>query len=73
VNLGRLARLEGESAFTRERMAELGLIDRDGGPVKILARGEIGRAVQIEADAVSAAARAAIESAGGSVRKPEKS
>ncbi|HEY7470933.1 MAG TPA: 50S ribosomal protein L15 [Gemmatimonadota bacterium] len=73
VNLGRLARLEGESAFTRERMAELGLIDLDGGPVKVLARGEIGRAVRIEADAVSAAARAAIESAGGSVRTPEKS
>jgi large subunit ribosomal protein L15 len=73
VNLERLAGLEGESAFTRDRMAELGLIDLDGGPVKVLARGEIGRAVRIEADAVSAAARAAIESAGGSVRTPEKS
>jgi large subunit ribosomal protein L15 len=73
VNLGRLGSLEDESEVTRERMAELGLIDLDGGPVKVLAGGEIGRAVKVEADAFSAAARAAIESAGGTATTPEKS
>ena len=73
VNLDQLAGHAGESAFTRERMAELGLIDLDGGPVKVLARGEIGRALEVEADAFSAGARSAIESAGGSARTPEKS
>jgi len=73
VNLGRLGSLEDESEFTRERMAELGLIDLGGGPVKVLAGGKIGRAVKVEADAFSAAARAAIESAGGTATTPEKS
>ena len=65
VNLGQLGGIEAESEFTRQRMAELGLIDAGGGPVKVLARGEIGRAVKVEADAFSASARAAIEAAGG--------
>jgi large subunit ribosomal protein L15 len=73
VNLEQLESQTGETEFTRERMADLGMIDRDGGPVKVLARGEIGRAVTVQADAFSAAARAAIESAGGSAATPEKS
>jgi large subunit ribosomal protein L15 len=68
VNLSQLAGFESVSEFTREKMAELGLIDAAGGPVKVLARGEIGRAVKVEADAFSASARAAIEAAGGSTR-----
>lgn len=73
VNLEQLERQAGETEFTRERMAQLGMIDLDGGPVKVLARGEIGRAVTVQADAFSAAARAAIESAGGTAATPEKS
>jgi large subunit ribosomal protein L15 len=73
VNLGQLQSLQDETEFTRERMGKLGLIDLGGGPVKVLAGGEIGRAVKVEADAFSAAARAAIESAGGSAATPEKS
>jgi large subunit ribosomal protein L15 len=73
VNLEQLESQAGETEFTRERMADLGMIDRDGGPVKVLARGEIGRAVTVQADAFSAAAWAAIESAGGSAATPEKS
>jgi len=46
-------------------MAALGMIDPDGGPVKILARGEIQRAITVRADAFSDAARRAIEAAGG--------
>lgn len=73
VNLGQLERHADQTEFTRQRMAELGLIDPDGGPVKLLASGKIGRAVQVEADAASGAARAAIEAAGGSVTVAEKS
>ena len=73
VNLAQLETHADVNEFTRERMAELGLIDRDGGPVKILARGEIGRAVTVQADAFSDAARGAIESAGGTAATAEKS
>jgi large subunit ribosomal protein L15 len=73
VNLAQLESRAGETEFTRERMADLGMIDRDGGPVKVLAGGEIGRPVTVQAEAFSAAARAAIESAGGSAATPEKS
>ena len=58
-------RFEAETDFTRERLAALGLIDADGGPVKILARGKLDRAVKVTANAFSAAARDAIEAAGG--------
>jgi large subunit ribosomal protein L15 len=73
VNLSQLDARSDVSEFTRERMAELGLIDGDGGPVKVLAGGEIGRAVSVQADAFSRAARNAIESAGGSAATPEQS
>jgi large subunit ribosomal protein L15 len=65
INLRDLARFEDEVEFTRDRMAALGLIDPDGGPVKVLARGKLARAVTVQAEAFSAAARAAIEAAGG--------
>ena len=38
---------------------------RKGRPVKVLARGEIGRAMTVRAHAFSEAARAKIEAAGG--------
>ena len=65
VNLAQLARFEDESEFTVERMAELGIVDLHGGPVKVLARGEIKRTVNVQADAFSESARDAIEAAGG--------
>ena len=43
-----------------------GLVSK-GAMVKVLGRGEITRAVSVQAHAVSASARAAIESAGGSI------
>ena len=68
VNLGQLARFDDVNEFTVERMAALGLIDRDGGPVKVLARGRLERAITVEADAFSAAAKETIEGAGGRAR-----
>ena len=65
VSLADLARFEDETDFTRERLAALGLIDPDAGPVKILARGKLDRVVKVTANAFSAAARDVIEAAGG--------
>lgn len=72
VNLERIDALEEVDEFTVERMVELGLVDPDGGPVKVLAKGSISRAVTIEADKFSGAAREAIEAAGGTVRVRER-
>ena len=71
VNLADLARFREVREFDRERMAALGLIDLGGGPVKVLARGKLERAVTVRADAFSEAARVAIEAAGGSVETTE--
>jgi large subunit ribosomal protein L15 len=53
-----------------EAMAAKGLVKNNANrdwPVKILAEGEIDRALTVRAHAVSAAARAKIEAAGGTV------
>jgi large subunit ribosomal protein L15 len=65
VNVERLARaFEGAREADPEAMRERGLV-RGGLPVKVLARGDIGRAITVRAHAFSAAARAKIEQAGG--------
>ena len=68
VNLSQLEKHADVAEFTFERLAALGLVDADGGPVKVLGQGSLTRAVTVEADAFSAAAREAIEAAGGAVR-----
>lgn len=62
VNLRDLAELEGE--ITPEVLLEKGLVGR-GKPVKVLADGELKKALTVKAHKFSAAARAKIESAGG--------
>jgi large subunit ribosomal protein L15 len=57
--------------FTLETFYELGLASRTKGPVKVLARGSIGRAVQVQAHRFSRAAREAIEAAGGTAEALE--
>ena len=73
VNLSQLTRFQDVSDFNVARMAELGIVDPDGGPVKVLARGAVQRAIRVEADAFSAAARDAIEGAGGEAVIRERS
>ena len=67
VNLDRLGDLfpEGGTVGVDELVAK-GAV-RDGHPVKVLARGEITRAVTVKAHRFSKAAEAAITAAGGSV------
>lgn len=70
VNLSDLKAVEGDSV-DREGLLKLGLIRKTGGPVKILANGEITRALTVSADAFSAGAKAKLEAAGGKAVTPE--
>jgi large subunit ribosomal protein L15 len=66
VNLKDLdARFESGADVTLDALAAKGLGTRKGVPVKVLAKGEIGKPLMVHAHAFSAAARAAIEAAGG--------
>ena len=65
VNLDDLEAL-GVTTVTPESLREAGLVHHKG-LVKVLARGELTRAVVVEAHAFSKAAAAAITAAGGSV------
>lgn len=51
-------------------LVEAGIV-REGSLVKVLANGEINRAVKVSVDKVSGGAKAKIEAAGGSVATPE--
>jgi large subunit ribosomal protein L15 len=67
VNLEAIQALE-ETEITPEVLHQYRLVDMGKGrPVKVLASGELDRKVTVRAHKVSAAARAKIEAAGGSV------
>ena len=65
VNLDTLEAFEG-SVVSPDTLRERGLVHKHG-LVKILGRGELSRKLDVRAHAFSATARAAIESAGGTV------
>ena len=67
VNIGDLEAASTPAAeVTLERCAATGLGTRKGIPVKVLAKGELGKALTVHAHAFSATARERIEAAGGS-------
>jgi len=67
VNLGDLEqRFDAGAEVTPETLAGKGLATRKGVPVKILAKGQLSKKLTVRAHAFSAAAREAIEAAGGS-------
>ena len=66
VNLKDLeARFDKGADVTLEALRDKGLGTRKGIPVKILAKGEVTKALTVHAHAFSGTARAAIEAAGG--------
>jgi large subunit ribosomal protein L15 len=67
VNLADLDRIDGNNADPDVLHAH-GLISSMTHPVKVLARGEIARAMTIQAHGFSAAAREKIEAAGGTAQ-----
>jgi large subunit ribosomal protein L15 len=71
VNVGSLARFSAGEKVDRESLRAKRLIDRGNRPVKLLGEGEVSAAFQIAVDAASAAARAKIEAAGGTITLPE--
>lgn len=66
INLARLAAVEGGDV-TPETLAAAGLLTRPSQAAKILGTGDAARAYTVRGLPVSAAARAKIEAAGGSV------
>jgi large subunit ribosomal protein L15 len=69
VNLEDLeARFDAGAIVTIEAMKEKGLASRKGIAVKVLAKGELTKALTVHANAVSASAQEAIVKAGGSVQ-----
>ncbi len=67
VRLDALAALPAGTEATPESLVEAGLIRSRKGPAKVLANGEITRAVTVRGLKVSAGARHKIEAAGGTV------
>src|SRR6202789_1179129 len=64
VNLKDLEKLPGD-VFNVDRLTELGIVNKLGDGLKVLASGEITRAIQMEAHIFSKAAVEKIEKAGG--------
>ena len=71
VAVGRLSVFEAGSEVTPEKLVAAGLIKSLRNPVKILADGEIDRALTVRANRFSASAKAKIEAAGGSAEEVE--
>jgi len=72
VNIGDLeARFDAGASVTLEALRERGLGTRKGIPVKVLAKGELSKALTVHAHAFSAGARERIEAAGGTCQVVE--
>jgi large subunit ribosomal protein L15 len=67
VNLGQIEKLQGNE-FTVERLMSLGIVKKLGDGVKILAGGELTRAVTVEAHLFSKAAGDKIAKLGGAAK-----
>jgi large subunit ribosomal protein L15 len=67
VNLDDLARFESGTKINRGVLIEAGLVKKASEPVKVLGRGELKVALEIEVDHISRTAAKAILDAGGSV------
>jgi large subunit ribosomal protein L15 len=69
VSISDLALLPKGAEVTRESLETAGLIKSAKGPAKLLANGEIARAVTVRGIKMSAAARLKVEAAGGRVEE----
>jgi large subunit ribosomal protein L15 len=67
--IGRLAELPAGTVVDRAWLKQAGVV-RTKGPIKVLAGGELKVALTVKVDAASAAARKAIEAAGGKLEIP---
>lgn len=67
VNLRDLARFDDGDTVDREALVAAGMVRKNGGPVKVLASGELEKKLTIKVDKASEAAKQKIEAAGGSL------
>ena len=67
VNLGDLAVFGDNATVDAKALAERGLIRGTGKPVKVLAEGDAPKGIKLSVHKISAAAKAKVEAAGGSV------
>ena len=67
VNVGELAKFDANTVVTPEALLSAGLVKRSNMPVKVLATGELDRALTVRAHKFSDAARQKIEAAGGRI------
>jgi len=68
VNVGTLDRFGADSVITPEFLLEQGVVKQvKNGGIKILGNGEVTKAFKVQTNAISQAAQAKIEAAGGSV------
>lgn len=67
VNVDSLARFAAGTKVTRGSLIEAGLVRKASLPVKVLGRGELAVALDVEVDAVSRTAAEAIRKAGGTI------
>ncbi len=68
VNLENLKGFAAGSKVNRGTLIEAGLVGKAAAPVKILGRGALSAALEVEVDAVSRTAADAIRNAGGTIR-----
>ncbi|MBC8207645.1 MAG: 50S ribosomal protein L15 [Desulfobulbaceae bacterium] len=66
VSLSQLDTFDAGTEITTESLAAAGMV-RSGMPVKVLANGEISKAVTLKVEKISGSARAKVEAAGGSI------
>jgi len=69
VSLDALDSFEKGAIVDRNALVAAGVIKEKDGMIKVLANGEISKAVTVDVDKVSSGARAKIEAAGGSVKE----
>jgi large subunit ribosomal protein L15 len=65
VNVGSLASFAAGSVIDAEALVAVGLVRRPGLAIKLLAKGDLDRALTIKVQAASEAAKAKVEGAGG--------
>ena len=65
VNVGNLNQFKEGASVTPKELEEVGLIDRNRRPVKILAGGELKKSLQVTAHQYSQKAKEVIEKKGG--------
>lgn len=69
IHTDQLNRFKSGSKVTKQQLSEAGLIPSPKSKVKLLLRGDVKKAVEVETDNASQAAEAAIASAGGSIKQ----